>query len=124
MLAILLGIAVRHRPGAGRALPGRDAFGAKPLLELAVALRGASVGLGAIVATGPLLIAGIVGTVLLVIAASDGLCRRLGLPVRLAIRLAERLKIERIPIKHVQWARPSGLTKQSPEFYAGFRVDR
>ncbi|GJD99293.1 YeiH family protein [Methylobacterium isbiliense] len=88
VIAILIGIAVRTawNPGA-RFRPG-IAFSAKQLLEVAVALLGASISLQAIVASGGALIAGIVATVLAAIAASYGICRALGLPARMAILVA------------------------------------
>ena len=64
------------------------AFSAKQLLEIAVTLLGASISLGAIVASGPALLTGIVGTVFLAILASYAICRGLGLPARMAILVA------------------------------------
>jgi uncharacterized integral membrane protein (TIGR00698 family) len=64
------------------------AFSAKQVLEVAVVLLGASVSLGAIVASGPALLAGIVGAVALTILASCAICRALGLPVRMALLIA------------------------------------
>ena len=51
-------------------------------------LLGASVRLGAIVASGPALLTGIIGAVGLIILASCALCRFLGLPVRMALLIA------------------------------------
>jgi uncharacterized integral membrane protein (TIGR00698 family) len=64
------------------------AFSAKQLLEVAVVLLGASLSLGAILASGPALLAGIVATVMLGILASVAICRALGLPARMAILVA------------------------------------
>ena len=88
VLAILLGIAVRTAwTPDGRFRTG-IAFSAKQLLEVAVVLLGASLSLGAILASGPALLAGIVGTVVIGIAASVAICRALGLPARMAILVA------------------------------------
>nr|WP_043748923.1 putative sulfate exporter family transporter [Methylobacterium nodulans] len=88
VIAILIGIALRTAwtPSA-RFRPG-IAFSAKQVLEVAVTLLGASISLGAIVASGPALLTGIVGTVGLAIAASFAICRLLGLPARMAILVA------------------------------------
>ncbi|MFE1600466.1 YeiH family protein [Methylobacterium sp. ID0610] len=88
VVAILLGIALRTAwaPSA-RFRPG-IAFSAKQILEVAVTLLGASISLGAIVASGPALLTGIVGTVALAITASFAICRLLGLPARMAILVA------------------------------------
>ena len=88
VIAILLGIAVRSAWVPGRRFSSGIAFSAKQLLELAVTLLGASLSLGAIVASGPALLTGIVGTVMLTIAASYGICRLLALPARMAILVA------------------------------------
>ena len=88
VIAILLGIAVRSAWQPGERFRGGIAFSAKQLLELAVTLLGASLSLGAIVASGPALLTGIVGTVVLTIGASYGICRALALPVRMAILVA------------------------------------
>ena len=88
VLAILVGTALRtlwvpgHRFGAG------IAFGAKPVLELAVALLGLSVSFRTLAEVGPGLIVGIAGVVALAIPASFGLCRLLGLPRRMALLVA------------------------------------
>jgi len=88
VLAILLGIAVRTVWTPGARFRTGIAFSAKQLLEVAVTLLGASLSLGAILASGPALIAGIVGTVAIGITASYGICRLLGLPARMAILVA------------------------------------
>jgi uncharacterized integral membrane protein (TIGR00698 family) len=88
VLAILLGTLVRslwtpHR----RWLPGID-FSAKTLLEVAVMLLGAAISVQSILAVGPTLLFGIVGVVVLAIAASYTLGRMLGLSQRMAILIA------------------------------------
>lgn len=88
VVAILLGVAIRSAWTPGERFRGGIAFGAKQVLELAVTLLGASLSLGAIVASGPALLAGIVATVALTLAASYGLCRLLALPARMAILVA------------------------------------
>ncbi|CAA2140565.1 YeiH family protein [Methylobacterium bullatum] len=88
VIAILFGIAIRTVWMPGERFRAGIAFGAKQLLELAVTLMGASVTLGAIVASGPALLTGIVGTVLLAIVSSYAICRGLGLPARMAILVA------------------------------------
>nr|WP_238180676.1 YeiH family protein [Methylobacterium trifolii] len=88
VIAILMGIALRSAWQPGERFRAGIAFSAKQLLEVAVTLLGASISLGAIVASGPALLAGIVGTVGLAIAASYGICRALKLPARMAILVA------------------------------------
>jgi len=88
VIAILLGIAVRSAWQPGERFRSGIAFSAKQLLEVAVTLLGASLSLGAIVASGPALLTGIVATVVLTIGASYGICRVLALPVRMAILVA------------------------------------
>nr|WP_191991944.1 putative sulfate exporter family transporter [Methylobacterium mesophilicum] len=88
VLAILIGIAVRTAWTPHPRFRTGIAFSAKQLLEVAVVLLGASLSLGAILASGPALLAGIVGTVVLGIAASVTICRLLGLPARMAILVA------------------------------------
>jgi len=88
VLAILLGTAVRTAWVPGARFKAGIAFSAKQVLEVAVTLLGASVSLGAIVASGPALLAGIVGAVALTILASCAICRALGLPVRMALLIA------------------------------------
>src|SRR5215470_9400228 len=88
VLAILFGILVRSawEPGP-KWTPGIN-FSAKFLLEFAVMLLGASISFGAIVASGPGLMAGIIATVALALAVSYGIGRLLGLPQRIAILIA------------------------------------
>src|ERR1035438_7758428 len=88
VIAILLGTAIRTvwRPGP-RWLAG-IAFSAKQLLEVAVALLGASITLAAIAASGFLLLGAIVTIVILTLAVSYGISRALGLSIRLSILIA------------------------------------
>lgn len=88
VLAILIGIALRTAWTPDARFRTGIAFSAKQLLEVAVVLLGASLSLGAILASGPALLAGIVGTVVIGIAASIAICRALGLPARMAILVA------------------------------------
>lgn len=88
VIAIMLGIALRTVWSPGERFRAGIAFSAKQVLELAVTLLGASLSLGAIVASGPSLLAGIVATVVLTIVASYAICRVLGLPSRMAILVA------------------------------------
>lgn len=88
VIAILFGIAIRTAWVPGERFRAGIAFSAKQLLEIAVTLLGASISLGAIVASGPALLTGIVGTVFLAILASYAICRGLGLPARMAILVA------------------------------------
>ena len=88
VLAILLGTALRTAWVPGARFKAGIAVSAKQVLEVAVTLLGASVSLAAIVASGPALLAGIVGAVALTILASCALCRALGLPVRMALLIA------------------------------------
>ncbi|MDP4003683.1 YeiH family protein [Methylobacterium sp. NEAU K] len=88
VLAILLGIAVRTVWSPDVRYRTGIAFSAKQLLEVAVVLLGASLSLGAILASGPALLAGIVGTVAIGIVAGFFICRALDLPVRMAILVA------------------------------------
>ncbi|GJD74042.1 YeiH family protein [Methylobacterium goesingense] len=88
VIAILLGIALRTLWSPGERFRAGIAFSAKQVLELAVTLLGASISLGAIVASGTSLLVGIVATVVLAIVASYAICRLLGLPPRMAILVA------------------------------------
>lgn len=88
VLAILLGIGVRTLLGArDRLEPGVD-FAAKPVLEMAIVLLGASVDLRALLAAGPRLFAVVVLLVLLALATGYAIARALRLPAALAILLA------------------------------------
>ena len=88
VLAILIGIAVRSAWQPGPLWTPGINFSAKFLLEFAVMMLGASISLGAIVASGPGLLAGIVGTVVLALAVSYGISRLFGLPQRISILIA------------------------------------
>ncbi len=88
VVAILFGMALRTFWEPGARWRAGIAFSAKQLLEVAVMLLGASISLAAIVASGPLLLAVIVGTVVVTIAASYGISRLLGLPIRLSLLIA------------------------------------
>ncbi len=88
VIAILLGMALRTVWEPPQRWRAGIAFSAKQLLEVAVMLLGASISLLAIIASGPLLLGAIVGTVVVTLTASYGICRVLGLPVRLGILVA------------------------------------
>jgi uncharacterized integral membrane protein (TIGR00698 family) len=88
VIALLIGIAIRTAWVPGERFRAGIAFSAKQVLEVAVTLLGASISLGAIVGSGAALLTGIVGTVVLSIGASYGLCRLLNLPARMAILVA------------------------------------
>jgi uncharacterized integral membrane protein (TIGR00698 family) len=88
VIAILLGTAIRTLwEPAGRWRPG-IAFSAKQLLEVAVALLGASLTIAAIAASGFVLLGTIIIVVILSLAVGFGISRSLGLPVRLSILIA------------------------------------
>jgi uncharacterized integral membrane protein (TIGR00698 family) len=88
VIAILLGVAIRAVWKPGPLWNGGIAFCAKPLLEVAVVLLGASIS-GAIVwALGPVLLVGIAAVVAVALASSYAICRALGLPQRMAILVA------------------------------------
>lgn len=88
VVAILVGIGIRSVWQPGPRWQAGIAFSAKQLLEVAVAMLGASLSLTAILATGAALLAGIIATVALAMAAGYGICRLLGLPIRMAILVA------------------------------------
>jgi uncharacterized integral membrane protein (TIGR00698 family) len=88
VIAILLGIAIRSFWQPGEIWHAGISFSAKTLLEIAVVLLGASISLGAIVASGPALLSGIVATVVAALAASYATSRALGLPRRVSILIA------------------------------------
>jgi len=88
VVAILLGALLRTlRPLPARAEPGVD-FAAKPVLELAVLLLGASVDLPLLLRAGPALALGVVLLVVLGLAASWGIGRLAGLPDDLTVLVA------------------------------------
>ncbi len=88
VLAILIGTAVRTAWTPGERWHAGVAFGAKPLLEVAVVLLGASLSVGTIMAAGPGLLAGIAGVVAAAILLSYGIGRALRLPRRMAVLVA------------------------------------
>ena len=88
VIAILLGMAIRSFWTPSPLWRSGIAFSAKQLLEVAVMLLGASISFAAIVASGPLLLAAIVATVVVTILASFAISRLLGLAVRISILIA------------------------------------
>ena len=88
VIAILLGIAIRAIWQPDRRWLMGIAFTAKQLLEVAVALLGASLTFSAIAASGFALLGAIVMIVIVALAASFGISRLLGLPTRLSILIA------------------------------------
>jgi uncharacterized integral membrane protein (TIGR00698 family) len=88
VIAILLGTAIRTIWEPGSRWRAGVAFSAKQLLEVAVALLGASLTFAAIAASGFVLLGAIVVIVVCTLAASFGISRVLGLPVRLSILIA------------------------------------
>jgi uncharacterized integral membrane protein (TIGR00698 family) len=88
VLAILIGIAVRTLWSAGpRWIKGVD-FSAKTLLEIAVALLGASISVQAALTGGVGLVLGIVGVVMVSLFATYAVGRGFRLPHRLALLVA------------------------------------
>ena len=88
VIAIVLGTAIRTAWAPGPRWEAGIAFCAKQLLEIAVTLLGASISFALIAASGVALLSAIVGTVAVMLAASYGIARLLGLPVRLSILIA------------------------------------
>ena len=88
VIAILLGTAIRSFWDPGRRWRLGIAFSAKQLLEVAVALLGASLTFAAIAASGVVLLGAIVLIVILALVIGFGISRSLGLPVRLSILIA------------------------------------
>lgn len=88
VLAIIIGVLVRSFWTPGDAFRAGIDFSAKPLLEVAIVLLGASLTAATLLAAGPLLLAGIVAVVATVILVSYGIGRLLGLPPRLATLVA------------------------------------
>ena len=74
--------------GAGSPWRAGIAFSAKQLLEIAVALLGASLTFAAIGASGLALVGSVAVLVIVSLAVTFGLSRSLGLPVRLSILVA------------------------------------
>ncbi len=88
VVAILLGMALRAVWTPGPRWRSGVAYSAKQLLEVAVALLGASVTMAVIASTGIVLLAAIVIIVVLTLAVSYGISRALGLSARLSILVA------------------------------------
>jgi uncharacterized integral membrane protein (TIGR00698 family) len=88
VIAILLGTAIRTLWEPGGRWRAGIAFSAKQVLEVAVALLGASLSIAAIAASGAVLLVAIVTVVVLSLAVGFGISRSLGLPVRLSILIA------------------------------------
>jgi uncharacterized integral membrane protein (TIGR00698 family) len=88
VLAILVGVAVRTAwTPTSRFIPGIT-FSAKFLLECAVVMLGASVGVATVLALGPFLLVGIASVVAIALGISFVIGRVLGLPLRMAILIA------------------------------------
>ena len=85
VIAILLGTAIRTLWEPGPRWRAGIAFSAKQLLEVAVALLGASLTFAAIGASGFALVGSVAALVVLSLVVSYGISRSLGLPVRLSI---------------------------------------
>jgi uncharacterized integral membrane protein (TIGR00698 family) len=88
VLAILLGMAVRTAWEPGERWRPGIRLSAGTLLEVAVALLGASLDLRSVLAAGPGLLLGIAGVVAAAIVASYGVGRVVGLPRRMAVLVA------------------------------------
>jgi uncharacterized integral membrane protein (TIGR00698 family) len=88
VFAIFLGIAARSIWSPNAVFRNGIAFSAKPLLELAVMLLGASISFSAILAFGLPTLFGIVVTVALALVASYAIARLVGLPRRLSVLIA------------------------------------
>ena len=88
VMAILLGTALRTLWEPSPRFRAGIAFSARQMLELAVALLGASITFAAIAASGLTLLCVIVAVVALTLAASFAISRALGLSTRLSILIA------------------------------------
>jgi uncharacterized integral membrane protein (TIGR00698 family) len=88
VIAILLGMALRSAWTPGARWRAGIAYSAKQLLEVAVALLGASVTFAVIASSGVVLLAAIVTIVVLSLLVSYGIGRALGLSTRMAILVA------------------------------------
>ncbi|HEV7326511.1 MAG TPA: putative sulfate exporter family transporter [Bosea sp. (in: a-proteobacteria)] len=88
VIAILVGTIVRSVWSPSALWRTGIVFSARTLLETAVVLMGASLGLDTLIAVGPGLLGGIAGVVAIALAASYGIARALRLKVRLAILIA------------------------------------
>ena len=88
VLAILIGVSVRVAWAPSRRFrPGID-LAAKPVLEVAVALLGATVSAQALAAAGAPLLAGVVLVVVVALGGGYAIGRAMGLPRRMAILIA------------------------------------
>jgi len=88
VIAILLGMVIRTAWEPSARWRAGIAFSAKQLLEIAVTLLGASISFSTIVASGFSLLVAIVATVAIILGATYGISRLLGLSVRLSILVA------------------------------------
>jgi uncharacterized integral membrane protein (TIGR00698 family) len=88
VLAILLGAGVRTLWRPGPRFAAGVSFSAKTVLEIAVALLGASISAAAMAAAGPGLLFGIMGVVAGSLVGAYALCRALALPRRTATLVA------------------------------------
>jgi uncharacterized integral membrane protein (TIGR00698 family) len=88
VVAILIGTAVRSAWTPDARFKQGITFCAKTVLEIAVLLLGASISLQTIAAAGADLLLGIAGIVVCAVAASYGIGRAFGLPVKMAILVA------------------------------------
>ena len=88
VLSILIGVAVRTLWTPGPCWRPGIQFSGKFILELAIVILGASVGVGTIIALGPQLILGIACIVIVAIGVSYMVCRLLGLTQRMSILIA------------------------------------
>ena len=88
VIAIVLGMALRTAWQPSQRWRAGIAFSAKQILEVAVTLLGASISLAAIAASGAALLTAIVVTVAVMLAATYGISRLLGLSTRLSILIA------------------------------------
>lgn len=88
VLAIMLGACARSMRPVPMACARGIAFAAKPVMEWAIALMGATVGLGALAGMGAGLVGAIVALIALTIAAGYALGRWLGLSGQMALLVA------------------------------------
>jgi uncharacterized integral membrane protein (TIGR00698 family) len=88
VIAILLGTVIRTIWEPGSRFRSGMAFSAKQLLEVAVALLGASITFAAVAASGLALLFAIVTVVVLTLAVSFAISRSLGLSIRLSVLIA------------------------------------
>lgn len=88
VFAIVIGTCLHTLLGLPPSLRAGVAFSSKILLEFAIVLLGASVSVATVVDAGSTMIAVVIGTVLLSLAISYGICRALGLHDHLATLVA------------------------------------